>query len=112
VPPADGFIARVETCQGQPTDSTCDNDGAVNEGSFWILVSFRHATYTDVVGVTIRDSAGAVQDQDSLPLAFCGSSTDCAGYTYFQYSGFGPGEYDVEATRNGSSVATTSFTVE
>jgi hypothetical protein len=111
-PTNDGFLARAEVCEDQPTDSTCDDSGAVNEGDFWILVSFRHAVYTDTIGVTIRDSSGTVVDQGSIPLAFCGTSTDCAGYTYFSFGGYGPGDYDVEATRNGSSAATTQFTVE
>ena len=112
VPPNDDFLARAEVCLDQPTASTCDNDGATNDGDFWVLVSFRHAINTDVIGVTIRDSGGTVQDQGSIPLAFCGASTDCAGYTYFSFGGFGPGDYDVEVTRNGDQVATTAFTVE
>ncbi|HEY7738939.1 MAG TPA: hypothetical protein VIC63_07960 [Candidatus Limnocylindria bacterium] len=112
VPPADGFIARAEPCEEQPSGSTCDNSGAVNDGSVWILVSFRHAQPSDTIAVTVRDSGGAVADQGSIPLSFCGSNTDCAGYTYFQFGGFAPGDYDVEATRNGEPAATTEFTVE
>lgn len=111
-PAADGFQARAEPCEEQPSDSTCNNSGAVNDGSVWILVSFRHAQPTDVIGVSVLDSSGAVQDEGSIGLSFCGTNTDCAGYTYFQFGGFAPGNYDVRATRNGAPAATTEFTVE
>ena len=111
-PAADGFIARAEPCEEQPSDSTCDSSGAVNDGNVWILVSFRHGQPSDVVGVAVKDSAGNVLDQGSIPLSFCGTNTDCAGYTYFEFDGFAPGNYNVEATRNGEPAATTEFTVE
>jgi hypothetical protein len=112
VPAPDGFIARAEACDEQPTDSTCDSSGATNDGHVWILVSFRHGQATDVIGVSIRDESGSVVDQGSFPLNFCGASTDCAGYTYFEFSNLADGDYDVVATRNGDEVATTTFTVE
>jgi hypothetical protein len=108
----DGFVARAETCGEEPTGPTCDNSGAENDGELWILVSFRHATASDVIGVSIVDSGGNVEGQSSIPLSFCGASTDCAGYTYFGFNNLDPGDYDVRVTRNGTQVATTSFTVE
>jgi hypothetical protein len=111
-PAADGFIARAEPCDDQPSDSTCDSSGAENEGEVWILVSFRHAQPTDVIAVAIRDEAGTTVDDGSIPLNFCGANTDCAGYTYFFFSNLAEGEYDVSATRNGTEVATTGFRVE
>jgi hypothetical protein len=112
-PASDDFIARAEPCDEQPSDSTCDNSGAVNDGEeVWILVSFRHGQPSDVIGVSVMDSSGNVLDEGSIPLSFCGTNTDCAGYTYFQFGGFAPGNYDVEATRNGEPAATTEFRVQ
>lgn len=108
----DGFIARAEVCEEEPSSSSCDNSGAVNDGELWILVSFRHAVPTDVIGVEIRDIAGDIEGEDSLELNFCGESTDCAGYTFFGFDNLAPGSYTVRATRNGTLAATTSFTVE
>jgi hypothetical protein len=108
---ADGFIARAEPCEEQPSNSTCDSSGAQNNGDVWILVSFRHAQPSDVIGVTVHDQSGTTVDQGSIPLNFCGANTDCAGYTYFFFSGLAAGDYDVRATRNGTQVATTNFTV-
>lgn len=108
----DGFLARAETCDEEPTGPTCDNSGAENDGELWILVSFRHASASDVIGVSIVDSGGNVAGQSSFPLNFCGANTDCAGYTYFGFNNLDPGDYDVRVTRNGTQVATTSFTVE
>jgi hypothetical protein len=110
-PAADGFIARAEPCDDQPSASTCDNSGAENSGDVWILVSFRHAQPTDVIGVTVHDESGATVEQGSIPLNFCGTNTDCAGYTYFYFSSLAAGDYTVRATRNGTEVATTGFTV-
>jgi hypothetical protein len=110
-PAADGFIARAEPCDDQPSASTCDNSGAENSGDVWILVSFRHAQPTDVIGVTVRDESGATVEEGSIPLNFCGTNTDCAGYTYFFFSSLADGDYTVRATRNGTEVATTGFTV-
>jgi hypothetical protein len=110
-PAADGFIARAEPCIDQPSDSTCDNSGAENNGDVWILVSFRHAQPSDVIAVTIHDTSGTTVDQGSIPLNFCGTNADCAGYTYFFFSGLADGDYDVRATRNGTQVATTEFQV-
>jgi hypothetical protein len=112
VPASDGFIARAEPCDEQPSDPTCDNSGAVNNGHVWILVSFRHGQASDVIGVSVRDGSGSVVDQGSFPLNFCGAITDCAGYTFFEFSNLADGDYDVVATRNGDEVATTAFTVE
>jgi hypothetical protein len=110
-PAADGFIARAEPCDEQPSSSTCDSSGAENNGDVWILVSFRHAQPSDVIGVTVHDESGTTVEQGSIPLNFCGTNTDCAGYTYFFFSDLGDGDYDVRATRNGTEVATASFTV-
>ena len=108
----DGFLARAEVCAAPPTDSTCNNSGAVNHGDLWVLVSHRHAKATDVIGVTILDNTGAVQDEGSLALYYCGASIDCAGWTYFQFANLDPGNYDVRVSRNGTPVATTSFVVQ
>jgi hypothetical protein len=108
----DGFIARAEACIAQPTAATCDNSGAVNSGDLWILVSFRHGVPTDVLRVEIIDAGGTVRDDGSLDLAFCGSNTDCAGWTYFRFSNLSTGEYSVRVTRNGTLAAVTTFEVE
>ncbi len=108
----DGFIARVETCLDQPTDSTCDNSGSVNDGEIWTLVSFRHGVPTDVIAVSIYSAAGDLVDGATIPLDFCGASTDCAGWTYFHFQNLAPGSYDARAYRNGALAATNSFKVE
>ena len=108
----DGFIARAEPCAAEPTGSTCANSGAVNTGTVWILVSFRHGAPTDVLGVTVIDSSGKAVDDGSLVLASIGCGTDCAGYTYFRFSNLKPGAYRVPATRNGALAAETTFTVK
>ncbi len=108
----DGFIARVETCLDQPTDSTCANSGSVNDGEIWTLVSFRHGVPTDVIAVSIYSAAGDLVDGATIPLDFCGASTDCAGWTYFHFQNLGPGNYDVKAYRNGALAAVNSFKVE
>ena len=107
----DGFLARAETCAEKPTAPSCDNSGATNSGSLWVLVSFRHAGASDVIGFAIVDSAGNLQADASLDLGFCGTSTDCAGYTYHQFSGLAPGDYRVRVTRNGTPAAETTFSV-
>lgn len=108
----DGFIARAETCDEEPASPSCDNSGAVNDGELWILVSFRHAKPTDVIGVEIRDIGGDLEGEDSLQLNFCGANTDCPGYTYFGFDNLALGSYNVRVTRNGTLAATTTFTVE
>jgi len=108
----DGFVARAEICLEQPTDSTCDNSGAVNHGALWILVSFRHGVPTDVIAVSIFDAGGNLVDGSTIPLDFCGTSTDCAGYTYFHFQNLAHGNYDVKVFRNGALAAVTSFKVE
>ncbi|MGH2484073.1 MAG: hypothetical protein ACRDE9_06430 [Candidatus Limnocylindria bacterium] len=108
----DGFFARAEACDDEPSGPTCDDSGAVNSGEPWILVSFRHGKPTDVIGIAVVDSSGAVQDTASLSLAFCQTNTDCPGYTYDRFGPFDPGDYDVRVTRNGTPAATTSFRVE
>jgi hypothetical protein len=108
----DGFIARAEPCGEEPSGPTCDNSGAVNDGEVWVLVSFRHAKPTDVIGVSVIDAGGDVDGEKSLELNFCGESTDCAGWTFFGFDNLAPGGYTVRATRNGDLAATTSFTVE
>jgi len=108
----DGFLARAEACDEQPTSETCGNSGAVNDGELWILVSFRHAVPSDVIGVRIFDIGGDVEGESSLDLSFCGTNTDCAGYTFFGFNNLGTGAYTVRVDRNGTLAATTSFTVE
>ncbi len=108
----DGFIARAEACDEEPSGPTCDNSGAVNDGEPWILVSFRHGKPTDAIRITIVDGSGTVQDEASLSLSFCLTNTDCPGYTYDRFGPLDPGDYDVRVTRNGTPAATTSFRVE
>jgi len=108
----DGFVARAEACDEEPSGPTCDNSGAVNDGDPWILVSFRHGKPTDVIEIAIVDSSGTVQDEASLSLSFCETNTDCPGYTYDRFGPLDPGNYEARVTRNGTSAATTSFTVE
>jgi len=108
----DGFVARAESCDEEPSGPTCDNSGAVNNGELWILVSFRHAKPTDTIGIAIVASSGTVQDEKSLSLSFCLTNTDCPGYTYDQFTNLDSGDYDVRVTRNGTAAATTSFRVE
>jgi hypothetical protein len=111
-PAADGFLARTEACDEPPSGPTCDNSGAENDGTVWILVSFRHAQPTDTVAVAIYSDAGALVAQGGpISLNFCGTNTDCAGWTYDDFAGLAEGEYEARATRNGTEVATTAFTV-
>jgi len=108
----DGFFARAEACDDEPSGPTCDDSGAVNSGDPWILVSFRHGKPTDVIGIAIVDSSGTVQDTASLSLAFCQTNTDCPGYTYDRFGPLDPGTYEARVTHNGTPAATTSFRVE
>lgn len=111
-PAPDGFIARAEPCDEQPSSSTCDSSGAENSGDVWILVSFRHAKPTDVLAVTLHDESGTtVAQSNPITLAFCGTNTDCAGYTFFDFHNLGDGDYEARVTRNGTQVGTTEFTV-
>ncbi len=111
-PAADGFHGPGRTVRGATQRLDLRQQRRGERWLVWILVSFRHAQPTDVIGVSVLDSSGAVQDEGSISLSFCGTNTDCAGYTYFQFGGFAPGNYDVRATRNGAPAATTEFTVE
>jgi hypothetical protein len=111
-PPADGFLARAEACDEPPSGTTCDNSGAENDGTVWILVSFRHAQPTDTIAIAIYSESGALVAQGgSISLSFCGSNTDCAGWTFDDFAGLAEGEYEARATHNGTQVATTAFTV-
>jgi hypothetical protein len=112
-PAADGFLARAEPCAEPPSSPSCDNSGAENNGDVWILVSFRHAQPTDTISVTIHDESGTtVAQSNPITLAFCGTNTDCAGWTFFDFHNLDDGDYEARVTRNGSQVATTEFTVD
>ena len=107
----DGFLARAEPCAEQPAAPSCDSSGASNQGDLWILVSFRHAKPDDVIGVAIVDSNGNLQADASLDLSFCGTNTDCAGWTFFPFNNLAAGDYRVRVTRNGTPAAETTFEV-
>ncbi|RPH33510.1 MAG: hypothetical protein EHM90_06320 [Chloroflexi bacterium] len=110
-PAADGFLARAEPCDEPPSSPTCDNSGAENNGDVWILVSFRHASPTDALSVSIHESGTTVAQDGPITLAFCGTNTDCAGWTFFDFHDLDEGDYEARVTRNGTQVATIEFTV-
>jgi hypothetical protein len=110
-PAADGFLARAEPCAEPPSGPTCDSSGAENQGDVWILVSHRHAQPTDSIAVSIHESGNLVAQSNPITLAYCGTNTDCAGWTFFDFHNLADGDYEARVTRNGSQVATTEFTV-
>ncbi len=108
----DGFSAEAQPCiPGSVTLSGCDSNGASNSGQVEIWVGFRNGNSEDVVGASILDPDGDVVGDGSIDLASLRCGSTCNGYTYFLFSGFGPGTYEVRVTRNGEPASSTSFEV-
>ena len=107
----DGFTAEAQPCiPGSVSSDGCNSNASVNSGQVEIWVGFRNGNGNDVIGVRLILPDGSVED-GSIELADIGCQTNCPGYTYFPFSGLGPGTYDVEITRNGELAGTTSFEV-
>ncbi len=108
----DGFSAEAQPCiPGSVTLSGCDSNGASNSGQVEIWVGFRNGNSEDVVGASILDPDGDIVGDGSIDLASLRCGSTCNGYTYFLFSGFGPGTYEVRVTRNGEPASSTSFEV-
>ncbi len=108
----DGFTAETQPCiPGSITQSGCDSNGASNAGQVEIWVGFTNGTSDDVLGASLIGPDGSTVGDGSIDLASlrCGSS--CSGYTYFPFSGLGPGTYEVQITRNGEPAGSTTFEV-
>jgi hypothetical protein len=107
----DGFTAEAQPCiPGSVSSDGCNSNASVNSGQVEIWVGFTNGNGNDVIGVRLILPDGSVED-GSIELADIGCQTNCPGYTYFPFSGLGPGTYDVEITRNGEVAGTTSFEV-
>ena len=108
----DGFVAHAEPCiPGSASIDGCDSNGVSNAGSVWIWVGFENGHEEDVIGVTLTLPDGRTED-GSIDLGRINCRPTCAGgWTYFPFSGLGPGDYTVEVTRNGEHAVSTSFEV-
>ncbi len=109
----DGFTAEAQPCiPGSAGADGCDSNAVSNSGNVWVWVGFTNGTQNDVVGAEIIGPDGSTVGEGSIDLARIGCSPRCpGGWTYFPFSGLGPGTYDVEITRNGDPAGSTSFEV-
>jgi len=108
----DGFTAEAQPCiPGSVTLNGCDSNGASNGGQVEIWVGFRNGSADDVVGAVVIAPDGSTVGDGSVDLADIRCGANCNGYTYFPFSGLGPGTYEVRITRNGDPASSTSFDV-
>ena len=109
----DGFTAEAQPCiPGSAGADGCDSNAVSNSGNVWVWVGFTNGTQNDVIGAEIIGPDGSTVGEGSIDLARIGCSPRCpGGWTYFPFSGLGPGTYDVEITRNGQPASSTSFEV-
>jgi hypothetical protein len=113
----DNFSATVMPCATSDMDfKGCAEDGStITTSRIWVWVGFKNALSTDVIGVSVVSQAdGSSVGDGSLELSNIGCKPDevCrGGYIQMNFGGLGPGTYDINVTRNGTQVASTSFTV-
>ncbi len=114
----DGFTATTEPCLTQPNQRGCASDGTTNSGRMWVYIGFQKGRSSDVVGMTIVDSADAVVAQASIELSQvnCPVDVPCNGWLLFPgfgtpYTGLAAGDYRIRINRNGLPAAEADFTV-
>lgn len=117
----DGFTAEAQPCVSQPNESGCNSDGATNQGSIWVYITFESGRREDVIGMTIVDADGttvadASQELASLGGGGCPANAPCNGWLLFPgfgtpYSGLEAGDYRIRINRNGLPAAQADFTV-
>jgi hypothetical protein len=111
----DGFQAETQPCVGTPDlgqhAQGCSSNGSTNDGTLWVWIGFQRGTDADVLRLQIfdEDDEQVADSTRQLSVINCGSR--CNGWTYFNVTGLGPGEYRVEVARNGQFATTTTFTV-
>jgi hypothetical protein len=115
----DGFVAQTQACSTQPNGSGCNSDGSTNNGKMWVWIGFEKGSRSDVIGMTILDSAGNVSAQASIELSQlgCGATGACNGWILFPgfgspYTGLNAGDYRIRINRNGLPAAEAPFTVQ
>jgi hypothetical protein len=107
-PQADGFTAAVRACQSI-SGSSCNGEyGTMPAGtaSFTALVTFTDANAGDTINVVLTGPAGTFAGG---PYTL-GGGGDGYYYSNFSVPNLGAGTYTLTASRNGSEVATTTFT--
>lgn len=113
----DNFSATAQPCAtSKMSFSGCAEDGStINGTQVWVWLGFKQGQSTDVLGVTIVDHAsGSSVGDGSLELSKlsgCEPGKTCSGYITMTFTSLTPGAYDITVTRNGTSVATSAFTV-
>ncbi|MEO6578721.1 MAG: hypothetical protein ABIO99_07490 [Candidatus Limnocylindria bacterium] len=109
----DGFTAEAQPCiPGSAGGDGCDSNAVSNNGNVWVWVGFSNGTQSDVIGADLIGPDGTTVGEGSIDLARIGCKPRCpGGWTYFPFSGLGPGTYNVEITRNGEPAGITSFEV-
>ena len=115
--PADNFSAKVEPCASSRMGfSGCVDDGSRLSGNqVWVWVGFKNGQASTVIGVTIVSQAthSAVGD-GSLELdqlVGCDPGKTCSGYMQMSFGNLDPGGYQIQITRDGDKVASTTFSV-
>jgi hypothetical protein len=109
----DGFTAEAQPClPGSADIDGCDANAASNSGSVQIWVGFQNGTGDDVIGAALIGPEGNTVGTGSIDLDDINCTSNCNGYTFFNFSNLEPGTYEVEITRNGQRADTTTFVVE
>jgi hypothetical protein len=107
-PQADGFSARVQACQSI-SGSNCNGEYGTlpaGAGSFTALVTFTAANAGDTINVVLSGPSGTFAGG---PYTLQGGG-DGYYYSTFSVPNLAAGEYTLTASRNGTDVATTTFT--
>lgn len=107
-PPQAGFTAQILACESI-SGSTCNNQLgtlAPGAGQFTALVLFTDATAGDTFNAVLNGPSGTIPGG---PFTLQGGG-DGYYYSTFTAGNLPPGDYTLVAVRNGSEVATTSFT--
>jgi hypothetical protein len=110
----DGFTADAEPCLPgtmRRNGTGCDSNGATNGGAVEIYVGFTNGNRSDVLGVELFGPDGTSISRGSIDLGDIGCGERCPGWSYFPFSGLGPGTYEVIVTRNGERADDISFEV-
>ena len=105
----DGFGAEVLACRSISGDECNNQLGTLpgNAGSFTALVRFTDANAGDQLNAVLTGPSGTIA---GFPYSLQGGG-DGYYYSEFQTGNLPAGDYTLTATRNGESVATTSFRV-